>query len=295
MGGAEPPLVVLAAGRATRYGGCKPLAPVGPTGEAVLDLLASDALAAGFGTLVLVIGPGTGPAIRYHVTRTWPSTVDVRFALQEVPLGTVHAVLAARDELPPDSSFGVANADDLYGESALRLLAEHLSGDDPANVLVGFRLRDAVIGDAPVTRGICTVDADGLLRGIDERRKVVPTGDGRFEANDGRQPRLLDPEAVVSMNLWGFRPPMRAVLEAAMAEEAYASEESEVLLPEVVGRILTGRLPAGVAPPPPFRVVAAGGRCVGVTHPDDLALVQADLAGQVSRGDRPAQLWAAAG
>ena len=53
--GAEA-LVVLAAGRARRYGGCKPLAPVGPDGEAVIDLLASDALAAGFGTIVLVIG-----------------------------------------------------------------------------------------------------------------------------------------------------------------------------------------------------------------------------------------------
>ena len=72
-GGAGPALVILAAGRARRYGGCKPLAPVGPHGEAVIDLVASDALAAGFGTIVLVLGPSTGPAIRYHVERTWPS------------------------------------------------------------------------------------------------------------------------------------------------------------------------------------------------------------------------------
>ena len=42
----KPALVILAAGRARRYGGCKPLAPVGPRGEAVIDLVASDALAA---------------------------------------------------------------------------------------------------------------------------------------------------------------------------------------------------------------------------------------------------------
>ena len=65
-GGSAPPLVVLAAGRARRYGGCKPLAPIGPHGEAVIDLVASDALAGGFGTVVLVLGPSTGPAIRYH-------------------------------------------------------------------------------------------------------------------------------------------------------------------------------------------------------------------------------------
>ena len=61
--GAGPTIVILAAGRAKRYGGCKPLAPVGPHGDAVVDLVASDALAAGFGRVVLVLGPGTGPAI----------------------------------------------------------------------------------------------------------------------------------------------------------------------------------------------------------------------------------------
>ena len=88
-------LVVLAAGRATRYGGVKPLAPVGIGGEAVIDVLASDALAAGFDRLVLVVGHETGPALRYHVARRWPRTAPVELALQEAPRGTVDAVLAA--------------------------------------------------------------------------------------------------------------------------------------------------------------------------------------------------------
>ena len=89
-----PALVILAAGMARRYGGCKPLAPIGPHGEAVLDLLVSDAVRAGFGRIVLVLHPETGPAIRYHVERTWPESVRVGFAEQRVPLGTTHAVLA---------------------------------------------------------------------------------------------------------------------------------------------------------------------------------------------------------
>ena len=93
LGGAAPALVILAAGRARRYGGCKPLAPVGTHGEAVIDLVASDAVAAGFETIVLVLGPSTGAAIRYHVEHTWPGAVDVRFATQPKPRGTVDAVL----------------------------------------------------------------------------------------------------------------------------------------------------------------------------------------------------------
>src|SRR5277367_5150885 len=131
-GGAAPALVILAAGRARRYGGCKPLAPVGAHGEAVIDLVASDAVAAGFGTIVLVLGPSTGPAIRYHVEHTWPAAVDVRFAAQPAPLGTVHAVLSASDHVG-DTPYGVGNADDIYGRAACAQLATHLAAHHDAN------------------------------------------------------------------------------------------------------------------------------------------------------------------
>ena len=151
------PLVVLAAGSATRYGGVKPLAPVGIGGEAVIDVLASDALEAGFASVVLVIGPETGPAIRYHVERTWPPGVDVRFATQRSPRGTVDAVLVAARTLEEGTPFAVANADDLPGVGGLRLLAAHLAGPDPDHALVAYQLGASLVGDAPVTRGICTV------------------------------------------------------------------------------------------------------------------------------------------
>jgi hypothetical protein len=284
-------LVVLAAGRARRYGGCKPLAPVDPVeGSAVIDLLASDAIAAGFGSIVLVIGPSTGPAIRYHVERTWPRSLDVRFELQDRPLGTVHAVLCGTANLPADRRVGVANADDLYGEDALTLLADHLRGDDPAEALVAFRLRNAMVGDAPVTRGVCSVDEDGFLVSIAERRQVMPAEGGRFVSKDGAEPSELDGDSLVSMNLWGFTPAMREVLARAMTTARGVSEESEILLPDTVGKQLSGDAGA-----PRFRVLPAAGRCIGVTHPDDLALVQAELARAVGSGHRSARLWAALG
>jgi len=290
-------LVVLAAGRARRYGGVKPLAPVGTSGEAVIDLLASDALSAGFSPIVLVVGPATGPAIRYHVEHAWPASLDVRFALQEVPLGTAHAVLSAAEHLPAGAPFGVANADDLYGEAGLSQLAAHLAGGEETNALVGYRLRNAVVGYSPVTRGICEVDSAGMLRSIVERRQVTPAGGDSFVAKDVGTPVELDGDALVSMNLWGFRPEMQAVLAEAVHEarrEAGEAGEAEVLLPEVVGALVAGQRP-GKIKTSPFRVLATKGRCIGVTHPHDLALVQARVAAQVGRGERPAELWSASG
>jgi len=281
-----PALVILAAGQARRYGGCKPLAPVGPTGEAIVDLIASDAIAAGFGRIVIVVNPTTGPAIRYHVARTWPTAVDVRFAVQPAPRGTVDAVLCALDDLPStDHGFGVANADDLYGSDAMRLLVEHLGKETTAHALVGFRLRASTIGRKPVTRGLCVVDADGFLARIDERRQVTPEPGGAFVANDGREPRELDASAFVSMNLWAFAPSIRPVLTSTMARPAHELP-GEVLLPELVGELVEGRDRTHR-----FVVLPTESRCIGVTHPDDLRLAQMEIAAQVGRGERPARLW----
>jgi len=278
---AGPALVILAAGRARRYGGCKPLAPVGTHGEAVIDLVASDAVTAGFGTIVLVLGPSTGPAIRYHVEHTWPDAVDVRFATQPAPLGTVNAVLSASDHVGTHP-YGVGNADDIYGGAACAQLVAHLQTHPDVNALVGYRLTDAVIGSSPVTRGICRVADDGTLIGVDERRQVTRTPEGGFVAGDGREPAVLPPYARVSMNLWGFTPAFHQTLQAAMDAATGASEEAEVLLPEVVAESLATSS---------FSVLPAEGRCIGVTHPDDLSLVQAELNRQVAAGERPAKLW----
>ena len=281
--GGGPPLVILAAGRAKRYGGAKPLAPVGPHGEAVIDLVASDARAAGFGTIVLVVGPSTGPAIRYHVAHTWPRDVDVRFADQSAPLGTVHAVLCASEHVA-GAPYGVSNADDVYGVDGCRLLAAHLREHPAANTLVGYRLADAIIGRSPVTRGICRVRQDGTLLGVDERRQVSATEEGDFVAGDGREPTVLSPDARVSMNLWGFTAKFHEILQATMAAAVDASEEREVLLPEAVASSLGDTA---------FQVLEADGKCIGVTHPDDLVLVQGELNRQVATGERPDGLWRA--
>jgi hypothetical protein len=272
-------LVVLAAGRARRYGGIKPLAPVGPNGEAVIDLLAGDALRAGFSRLVLVVNPDTGGRIESHVTSTWPRSVDVAFCVQERPIGTVDAVFVARAEVDAGVSFGIANADDLYGVNALAVLGGHV-GSSGTNALVGFRLDRALVGDLPVTRGVCEVDR-GVLTGITERRNVTRV-EGSFQADDGREPQVLSPDALVSMNLWGFDSRMWDVLAESMANAHDASEDKEVLLPELVGAVVE----AGGALSR-FAVLETTSRCLGVTHPDDLELVRDELRAEVECGDRP--------
>ena len=293
----RPVLVMLAAGMAKRYGGCKPLAPLGLHGEAVIDLTTSDALEAGFGPVVLVLGPQSGPAIRYHVRRCWPLAVHVTDVEQTVPLGTAHALLCARDAVG-DRPFGVVNADDVYGVEALATLAAHLvSGADGEHALVSFPLSDTIVSGDPVTRGTVDAGEDGLLDSIVERRFVTRGDDGRFEVGDGLDPGRLPGTTPVSMNLWGFRPSIWPVLEKAVRAEhagvgpagsiaAPPAAVTEVLLPEVVGRMVKGSGRGRSV-----RVLPGTGRCIGVTHADDLPVARTELAELVGRGLRAEWPW----
>ena len=295
----SPSLVVLAAGMARRFGGCKPLAPIGPQGEAVLDLLVSDAVRAGFGRIVLVLHPETGPAIRYHVERCWPGVVDVSFVVQRLPLGTVHATLAAEEALVADSSFAVCNADDVYGEIAMGMLADHLHRSTNEHALVGFQLRATVATDDPVTRGICTVGPDGLLLALVERRQVHSDRvAGGFVCDDGVEPRQLSGHEPASVNLWGFQSDIWDVFHSAMEGSGLDEEllltkvaaggaipKAEVLLPEVVSGMVAGG--TGL----PVRILTTDTALVGVTHAADLPIVSAELARQIAWGVRPANLW----
>ncbi|HXX91277.1 MAG TPA: sugar phosphate nucleotidyltransferase [Acidimicrobiales bacterium] len=297
-GASRPVLVMLAAGMAKRYGGCKPLAPVGPHGEAVIDLTTSDALDAGFGHVVLVLGPHSGPAIEYHVERCWPRGVTVTAVEQTVPLGTAHAVLCARDVVGR-RPFGVVNADDVYGVGPLRQLAGALAADGNDHVLVTFRLEDTVVSGDPVTRGTVETTPDGKLRSMVERRKVTRLADGTFAVGDGLDPAELAGTTPVSMNLWGFRPSIWHVFERAVRAEhpavapdgrvdpAEAGSDAEVLLPDVVGAMVRkgNKTEGGV------EVLAAEGRCIGVTHADDLQVARLELAELVGRGERAEWPW----
>ena len=294
-------MVVLAAGLARRYGGCKPLAPIGPHGEAVLDLLVSDGLAAGFGEFVLVLHPETGPAIRYHVERTWPASVTVHFVDQSRPLGTVHAVLAAEPAIEPQRPFGVCNADDVYGQVAMRILAEQLESGAEEHVLVAFRLDSTVATGDPVTRGICAVDETGHLTGLQERRQVSRSSAGEFTADDEVEPKVLTPDLPTSVNLWGFRSAVWEVLHDAMDASGLEDEKARSGPKHrrggaqgrglvAGGRRLDGHQWNGL----PVRVVTTTTKLLGVTHAADLPVVSAELARQVACGIRPSSLWGAA-
>jgi hypothetical protein len=284
-----PTLVLLAAGMGSRFGGPKQIAPIGPGGSALIDYAARDAVAAGFVRLVLIVRGEIVEAVESHVQRHWPAEIRPEYVRQDLeasavaavaagrvkPLGTAHALVAGAPSL--DGPFGVANADDLYGASAFTLLAGHLGGGG-GHALVGYRLANTLLGDRPVNRALCQVDPAGQLTGIVEG--AVHVGDGELTWRPIGAPAeeaiVMKGDEPVSMNLWGFTPSIVPVLTeafAAFSTRGGIAAGEELFLPNVVGQHL--------GPPDALdvTVLVSDGRCLGVTHPDDVPLLQATLTG----------------
>ncbi|HLX77467.1 MAG TPA: NTP transferase domain-containing protein [Acidimicrobiales bacterium] len=273
-------LVVLAAGHGIRFGGLKQLAPVGPHGEAIMDYTAEAAAACGFDGAVVVIREEIRDEIGRHIKARWPASLPVTFVCQAPTPGTAQAVATAGAAL--DGPFGVVNADDLYGESALRIVRDHFADDttrqtpDDAHLLVAYRLGRTILTSATVKRGICETGPDGRLVRVVEHT-VRLRDDGTFEAkpiDEGEaaiDARVLSGSEPTSMNLWGFHPRMLDHLQIAIDKHAKEPHERELLLVEVVGNLVDTATDH-------VRVIDTQARCIGVTHREDVAIVREQLA-----------------
>ena len=294
-----PTLVLLAAGMGSRFGGPKQIAPIGPGGSALIDYAARDAMAAGFGRLVLIVRGEIAEAVETHVGKHWPAELRPEYVRQDLepaavaavaagrqkPLGTAHALIAAAPSLE-DGPFGVANADDLYGASAFALLADHLR-QGGGHALVGYRLANTLLGDRPVNRALCAVNAAGTVTRIVEGAVQVGVG-GDGQAGDREltwrpigtpeaDARVMTGDEPVSMNLWGFTPAILTVLRDAFA--AFSAGDGiatgdELFLPNVIGEHL--RSAGGDLT---VTLLMTDAHCLGVTHPDDVPLLQKTLTG----------------
>lgn len=300
-----PALVLLAAGKGTRFGGPKQLAALGPNGETILDFSIYDALRAGFGRAVLVVRRDMRDAFERTIAVRWRQHLPVelvdqdgdpvsggvgRLAGRKKPWGTGHAVLSVAGVV--DTPFVAANADDFYGADALHslgaMLREPPAGQIPTFASLGLPLRDTLTGAGGVNRAILRASRDGWLEEIEETKAIERDGrDGRYRTAAGES-RRIPGETPVSMNIWGFTPAIFGMLESEFRDFVVVHghrEGSEFELPTVVNALVRqGRARV--------RVLRGVGPWCGVTYPEDVAFVAATLRDLVDAGAYPRCLWA---
>ena len=298
----KPTLVVLAAGMGSRYGGLKQIDPIGPAGEVVLDYSVYDAIEAGFGKVVFIIRKDIEQDFRDALESNYEGKIEIAYAFQSgedlpegysvpegrtKPWGTTHATLACRDIV--NEPFAVINADDFYGKTSFKILADWLMENaDKPNLysLVGFTLEKTLSEHGSVSRGVCKV-VDGLLVEVEECHEIERKGDGiQLRRTEGMD--TANGSEVVSMNMWGFTPGVFKLMMdnfSAFLDGMPDPMKSEYLIPTIVQDLINdGTIKV--------EALTSQEQWFGVTYTEDKPAVVASVQKLIDDGVYPASLWA---
>lgn len=281
----SPELVIMAAGMGSRYGGLKQIDPVDEYGHIIIDYSIYDAIRAGFKSVTFIIKKQIERDFREVMDKHLEGkNIKVKYVYQELdklpegysvpdgrtkPWGTAHALLCTLGTV--DAPFAVINADDYYGANAFKKIYDFLSNVDESDgryhySMVGYRIKNTVTEEGTVARGVCRCDNDGYLTEIVERTKIA-TEDGKIWYTEDDNDVDLDPDTLVSMNLWGLTPSYLRECEArfpAFLDKNLKTnpEKCEFFLPTVISELVT----EGKAD---VRVLDNSDKWYGVTYKED--------------------------
>ena len=211
-------LVIMAAGIGSRFGGgIKQLEPVGPGGEIIMDYSIHDAMEAGFNKVIFIIRKDLEKDFKEVIGNRIEKLLPVEYAYQELdalpagyevtpgrtkPWGTGQAVLMVKGLV--DGPFLVINADDYYGREAFKKIHDYMVNTMDADSDVydlcmgGFVLSNTLSDNGAVTRGVCQVDDDGILKTVNETYNIRMTENGLLATDEqGRR----SPSSFMTMGL----------------------------------------------------------------------------------------------
>jgi glucose-1-phosphate thymidylyltransferase len=191
-----------------------------PVGRAFLDYVLSALADAGFREVCLVIGPEHEAVREYYSKTIRPQRLAIDFAMQERPLGTADALLAA-ERFVAGAEFVALNSDNYYPVEAYRALR---ALGQPG--LVAFE-RETLLRESNIPAERVKQYAILHISAEDELEEIIEKPDEATWA-------ASDPAAYISMNIWRFNP---RIFQACARVKPSARGELE--LPQAVQLAIT--------------------------------------------------------
>ncbi len=304
----ETALVIMAAGIGSRFGGgIKQLAPVGPSGEIIMDYSIHDALEAGFDKVVFIIRKDLEKDFKEIIGNRIEKLARVEYAFQELdalpagyevtpgrtkPWGTGQAVLTVKGLV--NCPFLVINADDYYGKEGFRLIHDYMvnemdeDGDVYDICMGGFILSNTLSDNGSVTRGVCQAGDDGYLKTVNETYNIRMTENGLMAEDEQGNPVTVSPSQPVSMNMWGLPVKFLEELEKGFPEFLDNLKEGDLKAEYLLPRIIDHLVQSGKAR---VRVLNTPDKWFGVTYKEDKEAVVAAIRKLIEDGVYREQLF----
>jgi dTDP-glucose pyrophosphorylase len=299
----KPTLLILAAGRGSRFGGAKQVSEMGPNGESIMEYSMFDALNNGFGKIVLVINKDVEADTKALLKKTTIDPTKIELAYQDSyfkhisderqaerlkPWGTAHAIMSAEKLI--NEPFAMINADDFYGADAFKTMASFLStkaleGDGNYS-MVGYDLVNTLSENGTVSRGLSKSDSKGHLSSIKETHEIHQK-DGKIFCDDDEGNKVEVGEGLASMNFWGFHPTLFAEMHKQF--EAFLNSnldltKDEFQIPTVIDQMIkSGHINV--------TVLHSTAKWFGVTYKEDLPVVVGILKKFAAQDKYPNPLW----
>ncbi|UXP32455.1 NTP transferase domain-containing protein [Reichenbachiella agarivorans] len=297
----KPTLLILAAGRGSRFGGAKQVFPMGPNGETIMEYSIYDALNNGFGDVVMVINKdveedtlalvdkmtGVKDKITYTYQDLYVDMIPTDIQAKRLkPWGTAHAIMSASDAIK--GNFAMINADDFYGAEAFKTMSDYLSRHQQAHQysMVGYDLINTLSQNGTVSRGISISNEQGKLTSITETHGIYESnGQIWCIGQDGKETEIT--EGLASMNFWGFQHNLFDEMKRQFPiflKQAADLTKDEFQIPTVIDHMIKkGMIEVDV--------LHSSAKWFGVTYKEDKDFASESIQNFVKAGKYPTPLW----
>lgn len=291
-------LLLMAAGRGSRYGKLKQFDDLGPAGEFLMEFSMFDAISNGFKHIVVITQKDNVDYLKDYLSSRLPKDVKLDVVAQQLtdipegcdfsgerpkPWGTAHAVWTARKVI--SEPFAVINADDYYGQPAYAKAAAFIKDSKERGDfgLVAYTLEDTLSPHGSVSRGVCSQEGDTLLS-VDERLEIAREGDSLKDADSGLS---FTGKELVSMNFWVCNPSIFDQIESDFRdflENSADPSKGEIYLPFVIQDMLKSGKAA-------VKVIPSESDWFGVTYAADKEKAVEALQSLSNEAKYPSPLW----
>ncbi|MBD3252563.1 hypothetical protein GF386_02435 [Candidatus Pacearchaeota archaeon] len=259
-------VVYMVAGVSSRFQGkIKQLTKI-TENKTLIEYSLDRALKAEFDKIIFIVGNKTEKAFKEKFKESYKG-IPIEYVYQyfdsekrDKPWGTADAVSLIRNK---DFNLVICNGDDLYGENAFKILANHLKNKEN-NATLGYKIKNALPENSPGNRAVFEIDENNYVKNIQEVLSIEKT---RLDKKN------LKPDDLCSMNIWALNPETIELLKNYVEEFKQNHKDNrkiECFLPDALSEIIQKQKIK-------IKIYPFDEKTIGITHPGDELIVRKEI------------------